>query len=265
MQNAVDVIDKQNKIIAELRNTISLNNVKHANTISMFNNLNANLQNIVMHKEIYWPIKDSGGNVSRDFAPTGSTCYKLMNDFPDVPNNISKFVKNKGVVLQAGGNAGFYVKKYAEIFNRVYTFEPEPLSFYCLNLNVTNPNVSKFQACLGDTHECVNLYNACDTPLGHGGSHVTGPGTTPTLLIDDLNLQICDLIHLDIEGYEKKALLGGIQTIKRCKPVIVLEYYAPWCDRYGTNLNEIENLLFSLEYKYVSEVQGDRVYTPNDY
>ena len=97
MQNVVDVIDKQNKIIAELKNTISLNNVKHANTISMFNNLNANLQNIVMHKEIYWPIKDSGGNVSRDFAPTGSTCYKLMNEFPDVPINISKFVKNKKV------------------------------------------------------------------------------------------------------------------------------------------------------------------------
>jgi len=59
--------------------------------------------------------------------------------------------------------------------------------------------------------------------------------------------------------------LGGIQTITRCKPVIVLEYYAPWCERYGTNLTEIENILFSLEYKFVGEIQGDRVYQPNDY
>jgi hypothetical protein len=57
-----------------------------------------------------------------------------MNEFPDVPINISKFVKNKDVLLQAGGNAGFYVKKYAEIFKNVYTFEPEPLLFFCLHL-----------------------------------------------------------------------------------------------------------------------------------
>ena len=222
-------------------------------------------KNIVMHKGIYWPVKDTGGDIREDYAPTGSTCYQLMNNFPDVPINISTFVKNKNVIIQAGGNAGFYVKKYANIFDKVYTFEPEPLSFFCLNLNVTTPNVYKFQACLGDTHECVNLFNAADVGLGHGGSHVTGTGTTPTFMIDDLNLQICDLIHLDIEGYEKKALMGGIETIKRCKPVIALENYAPWLNRYGTNIDEIESFLFSLEYKFVSEVQGDRIYAPIDY
>ena len=84
-------------------------------------------------------------------------------------------------------------------------------------------------------------------------------------MIDDLNLPILDLIHLDIEGYEKKALTGGIQTIKRCKPVIVLENYAPWLARYGTNIDEIEQLLTSLEYNFIDEVQGDRVYQPNNY
>jgi FkbM family methyltransferase len=204
MQNAQSVINKQNEIIVNLRNTIRSNNINYTNTLSMINNFNNNLKKVVVHKGIYWPIKDSGGDVTKDYAPPESTCYKLMNEFPDVPINISKFVKNKDVLLQAGGNAGFYVKKYAEIFKNVYTFEPEPLSFFCLNLNVNKPNVFKYQACLGDTHELVNLYNACDTPLGHGGSHVTGTGTTPTLMIDDFNLQVCDLIHLDIEGYEKR-------------------------------------------------------------
>ena len=224
-----------------------------------------NSKGYVLHNGIYWPIKDSGGSVSEDYAPPESTCYRLTHEFPDVPKNISNFVKDKDVVLQAGGNAGFYVKKYAEIFNTVYTFEPEPTSFLCLNLNCVNQNVFKFQACLGDTHESVNLFNGCDNiGLGHGGSHITGAGTTPTLMIDDLNLQVCNLIHLDIEGYEKKALLGGIQTIERCKPVIALEYFAPWCERYGTNLSEIENLLCNhLGYKYVAEVQGDRIYQPD--
>lgn len=220
---------------------------------------------IVLYNGIYWPIKDSGGDITSEYANPGSTCYKLMVEFPNVPVNISKFVKQHRVVLQAGGNAGFYVKKYSDIFDHVYTFEPEPLSFFCLNLNVQSSNVYKYQACLGDTHECVELFNACETPLGHGGSHVTGLGLTPTFMIDDLNLQVLDLIHLDIEGYEKKALTGGIKTIKRCNPVIVVENYAPWLARYGTTIDEIEQLLESFEYTCVGEVQGDRVYQPKIY
>ena len=230
---------------------------------------NSNFNNIVFIHGYYWPIKDSGGDLTNDHISSESTCYRLMFAAPDVPVNISKLVKNKRVLLQAGGNVGFYVKKYSEIFDTVYTFEPEPLSFFCLNLNVTKPSVFKFQACLGDTHECVHLFNGCDdNTLGHGGSHVVSTGVTgltPTIMIDDLNLEICDLIHLDIEGYEKKALLGGKKTIIRCKPVIVIEYWADWLARYGTNINEIEEYLFSLSYTFIREIQGDRVYYPKDY
>ena len=238
--------------------------LKYQNALIRQNTLTDNIHNVVLHKGFYWPKKDGSQEVNSEYAHTDSTCYKLMNEFPDVPINISKFVKNKKVVVQAGGNVGFYVKKYAEIFDTVYTFEPEPLSFFCLNLNVTNKNVFKFQACLGNKHEGVNLFNPHKT-LGHGGSHVISSGLTPTFLIDDLNLQVCDLIHLDIEGYEKYALLGGIETIKKYKPVIVIENYGPWLARYGTNIKEVEQILIDEGYKYNAEVQGDRVYVPSDY
>ena len=226
---------------------------------------NEKFKKIVLFNGFFWPIKDSGGDITSTYANPNSTCYKLMFEFPDVPVNISKLVKQKRVVLQAGGNVGFYVQKYSDIFENVYTFEPEPLSFFCLNLNVTKPGVFKYQACLGDCHEGVNLFNACETPLGHGGSHVVGKGMTPTFMIDDLNLEICDLIHLDIEGYEKKALLGGKKTIERCNPVIVIEFFQPWLDRYETTIEEINDFLFSLHYSYLCEIQGDRVYIPKDY
>jgi hypothetical protein len=41
--------------------------------------------------------------------------------------------------------------------------------------------------------------------------------------IDDLNLPSCDLIHLDVEGYEAAALQGAIETIKKFKPVVIIE------------------------------------------
>ena len=31
------------------------------------------------------------------------------------------------------------------------------------------------------------------------------------------------ILQLDVEGYEKEALSGAIETIKRCKPILILE------------------------------------------
>jgi len=213
---------------------------------------------IVLHKGFYWPKKDGSQEITSEYAHTDSTCFNLMNKFQDIPDNVSKYVETKNVIVQAGGNAGFYVKRYSQLFNTVYTFEPDPLNFLCLNLNVMSPNVYKFQAFLGDEHKCQKLNNTYAT-LGHGGSHVDidSIGNIPTLRIDDLNLKECNLIHLDIEGYEKFALLGAIETLKRCKPVVCIEDYEQWKQRYNTSLSEIESILFDISYQRICKVDGD--------
>ena len=47
-----------------------------------------------------------------------------------------------------------------------------------------------------------------------------GTGAIPVLSIDQLGLNNCDLIHLDIEGGEYDALMGAEHTIKRFGPLI---------------------------------------------
>ena len=131
---------------------------------------------------------------------------------------------------------------------------------YCLNLNVTEPNVLKFQACLGREHKGVQMGNFLKDV---GATHVAGDGMIPTFRIDDLNLAECDLIHLDIEGYELRALEGAFNTIIKLRPVIVLEFYASWAARYNTTLVDIENFLHSVGYEFFEDVpnaQGDKVY-----
>jgi len=214
---------------------------------------------IVLHKNFYWPKKDGSIEITSEYAHTDSTCYNLMNVFNHIPDCLAKYVDIKNVIIQAGGNAGFYVKRYSELFNKVYTFEPDPINFYCLNLNNTSPNVYKYQAFLGNEHKCQSLNNTYLTH-GHGGSHVnnnTIGGDIPTLRIDDLNLNECNLIHLDIEGYEKFAILGAIETLKRCKPIICIEDYEPWKQRYNTSLTEIETILFDIGYSFIGQVDGD--------
>lgn len=213
---------------------------------------------VVLYRGYWWQKKDGSDEVTSESAPEDSTCSLILNTLMDVPALVSNFVVEKKVVLQAGGNCGMFPIKYAELFEIVYTFEPDPVLFHCLSKNVTSPNIIKFQAALGNIRNLVSTtnYMACA-----GGTHIGSlQGIIPTLLIDDLNLPRLDLIHLDIEGYEYNALRGGVDTIKRCKPIICIEFCDPWLYRYSTNLSQIENFLSLLSYEYVGEVKGDRVY-----
>ena len=211
---------------------------------------------VAYYKGMYW-LRDDGGGVTEDHAAENSSCHELLTAFTDVPKKIAQFVPSRGVVVQAGGNNGLYAKQYAEMFETVYTFEPVPELFYCLNRNITSDNVFKFQACLGDAHVLVGLgrkvYNNA------GSTNVYGEGRTPTLMIDNLGLTRCDLIHLDIEGFELFALRGGAKTIAKCQPIIVLEESGHSL-RYGVQPGEIERWLASFGYAQIGTVQGDRVY-----
>lgn len=193
-----------------------------------------------------WPIEDI-------------SCWKYMISHPDLPQLISSHVNDRQVCVQAGGNMGYYVKQYANLFDNVYTFEPEPINFFCLNQNVQEENVFKYQACIGYDRNLVNLKIKV---LNRGKNHINGVGKIPTLRIDDLNLTICNLIHLDIEGFEFFALKGAVDTISRCKPVVVLEFFNKCATRYNYTLDDVENLMSSLGYVLLKTYEEERVYVP---
>lgn len=139
-------------------------------------------------------------------------------------NLLDKYLKEKRVVVQAGGNVGVFPRELAKSFGVVYTFEPHPDNFECLAKNCPEPNIIKFQSALGSNHEQIEVgVSRPDLKNNCGAYQVTGMGITPTLMIDDLELPNCDLIYLDIEGYELFALQGGYETIKKYHPVIVIE------------------------------------------
>lgn len=190
-------------------------------------------------------------------------CWKYLSSRPNVPNKVSEYVDQKRVVIQAGGNAGMYVNKYESIFDTVYTFEPDPINFYCLSKN-TGKNVIKFQACLGNESKLVNLsYDEVNLKKPNsGGYRVKGSGGIPTLILDNLNLPIVDLIHLDIEGFEKFALLGALETIKRCKPIIALELNG-LAEKYNHTDNDVKELLLNLGYKEIGVIDDDSIFKYN--
>jgi FkbM family methyltransferase len=163
--------------------------------------------------------------------------------------NILKYVKNFDVVVQAGGCQGMYPKLLSKMFKTVYTFEPSSDSFYALVHNCPEHNIVKFNAALGNKHTMVSL-DIRDT--GNVGTHRIKDNEKshiPQLMVDDLDLPACDLIYLDIEGYEENALKGAVNTINKFSPVIFAE-----------NGNKAETFMGTLGYHVVGNSVSDTIF-----
>jgi FkbM family methyltransferase len=201
------------------------------------------------------------------FPKQDNTLGKIRTDILTMtdagPRYVSQFCKNKRTVIQAGGNCGIYARLYSELFETVYTFEPDPINFYCLVQNIKNTNVIKFQSCLGSDHKLVSVAINENTMAKKGYNcgtfQVSGNGKVPVLKIDDLALDQCDLIHLDIEGFEGFALQGAMETIKKFKPTICLEINGLG-KQYGWPENKIHTLLETINYKFEITTENDQIF-----
>jgi FkbM family methyltransferase len=179
------------------------------------------------------------------------------------------YVPEKRVAVQAGGNVGIFPRRLAEVFTTVYTFEPDAKMFGQLCLNAPADNIWKWCAVLGDDREPVKLSSErrddSGRPSHPGLTHVvgqSGPGPlVPQMRIDDLHLDGCDLIYLDVEGYELHALRGAMQTIERFRPVIVAEVnrHINW---YGTSEDSLRKWVISFGYKAAQRINSDEVFIP---
>jgi|CZKU01.1.fsa_nt_gi FkbM family methyltransferase len=138
-----------------------------------------------------------------------------------------------GVVVDAGANIGTHTVFFAKAVDDqglVVAFEPQRLVFQNLCKNVALNglrNVQCVMAAVGDARGRLT-FPAIDPGrsfnFGAVKASADGAGETVDVIpIDELDLQRCDLIKVDVEGMEAKAIAGATQTIERCRPVLYLE------------------------------------------
>ena len=141
-----------------------------------------------------------------------------------------RWVPQRRFAVQAGGNVGVYPKILATHFERVLTVEPDPDNFACLRTNLTGvSNVQSLCAAFGE----ADGFSRLERWPGNVGAHRLIDGAAapdrqvipdiPIITIDALVRGPCDLIWLDVEGYEIRALKGAMMTIAREAPVIIVE------------------------------------------
>lgn len=180
---------------------------------------------------------------------------------------VIRMTRGKTACVQAGGNLGVWPKRLARSFATVYTFEPAADVFALLCQNAPEPNIVKFQAALGSGPGLVGLSRVRrdGKPNHHEGiTHVSGDGNVPTLRIDDLGLSVCDLVYLDLEGYEFFALRGAERTLQHCRPVVAVEINKSLL-YFGLTPEHITEFLTCRGYREAAVLGPDHVFVPEEW
>ncbi len=129
------------------------------------------------------------------------------------------YLRGRKTVIQAGGHVGLWPLYLSRIFKEVITFEICPLNYECLLLNANKINITAIHGALdrrpGKVGVVINDANS-------GGHWIEQGETIQAYTIDSLE-QKPDAICLDVEGAELRVLLGAIETLKTCSPVLLLE------------------------------------------
>jgi len=166
-----------------------------------------------------------------------------------------KNVKNFNTVITAGANMGVYVRAYAQKFQNVYAFEPDWLNFYCMSYNCPYNNVYKFQAALGNAPGQCAMNTRATTNMGAYRvvrESKKDEQVIPMLTIDQLHLSSCDLIQLDVEGFEFEVIQGAGNVIKRFRPVIIVE----------NRKQQVEDFILKHNYQFQEKSVSDHIYFP---
>lgn len=187
-----------------------------------------------------------------------SYCRRYINKTKDM-NTALGHCRKRDVVIQAGGHCGIWPLWLSQRFSRVYTFEPDFENFACLGLNASCSNIHATRGLLGNSLGPLELKVNQKNIGGHRGT--PEPGDTLVYRVDNLHLDQCDAIILDVEGMELPVLEGAISTLSMFRPVLMIED-KDHGRRFGwSTRDELMFFLTRLGYREVARVSHDVVLT----
>jgi FkbM family methyltransferase len=157
--------------------------------------------------------------------------------------------------IDAGASYGFLSVPFSFLFEKVHSFEPHPEVLEHLRKNVEPySNIEIHPEALYNIESILSL--ACYSNIS--GTSTIKEGIAPgepsifqvhTRTLDSYEFEDVDFIKIDVEGSEKKLLLGAALTIEKYRPVIFCEIHSQRHSADYLRRRTIFNFFESLNYK----------------
>jgi FkbM family methyltransferase len=156
------------------------------------------------------------------------------------------YLKKGDTVIDVGANIGLLTLKAASIVSdtgKVFSIEPHPIIFKYLNGNIKLNqfcNVETFNCAIGSRQE-ISEISSMGTADDRNRIVEQGGIKIKTETLDSLferELESIDLLKIDVEGYEKFAVMGGDRLLKKTK-CVYFESYQPNFDKYGYQTGDL--------------------------
>ncbi len=169
----------------------------------------------------FWAPKRNTGSLPQVIGEVDSDVY-TTEEHPLPPN---------AVVLDCGANVGVFTRHVlSEGASKVVAIEIAPENIECLRRNfakeIAAGKVIVYPKGVWDKDDTLTLTvydndSGSNTVALHPANSEPGPKvplTTIDKIVAELKLDRVDFIKMDIEGSERRALRGGIETIRRFRP-----------------------------------------------
>ena len=143
------------------------------------------------------------------------------------------FVHKGNGAIDIGANKGVYSSILAPLTSIVHAFEPNPKLFRILKSGLAS-NCIGYQIALSNTSTKKKLlipYSKRRKAYSNQGASLSnvkvngehGVVEVQTRTLDSYNFINIDFIKIDVEGHELNVLKGAVKTLKRNKPILLVE------------------------------------------
>lgn len=200
-------------------------------------------------------------------------------DEHNIKEAINHLKDNPGIVLDIGANIGTFCCEIASRFPNytIHAFEPVPLTFSELEKNIElndfknivshNIGISnKVGVVEGQTAHSegsfgsITLSEEVETLRSNDIIHVKS--LYDVFTVDSFEFESVSLIKIDVEGMEHEVFLGAVDTIKRCRPVILFECWNR--DWFAEKRKELLEFVEGLGYN-IRPMDDDNIATPEEF
>jgi len=155
---------------------------------------------------------------------------------------------------------------------KIWAFEPNPENFRCARITARMNCIDRIElinAGLGERNELRLMLTSDEDGqarggasriLAHeeaglpGGTHAVQMVTADATIPPDRTVSV---MHLDVEGHEREALNGSLQTIRRCRPILVVEI---WRESTLMQSDWFSRNILSLGYRMTESIHGNSVF-----